>query len=181
MKKLFLLVLLTAAGLLSTKPQAQAQSDDDAIKTTLNNYLDGGTQGDTAKLAKAFHANAIQRYVGSNDGKLKDMPIRIFLSKTPAGGVKRTTRIVSYNFIGNAATAVTESVHSDAETPFKFVDFLNMLKFGDEWRIVSRVYTRTDLNQEIQGTKTGGATTAKVTPKKTNAAAVKPKADDGWE
>ncbi|MFN8355621.1 MAG: nuclear transport factor 2 family protein [Spirosomataceae bacterium] len=180
MKKLFAYLLLGVAGLCWANQQAFAQSEDDAIKATLNNYLDGGTQGDTARLAKAFHPNAIQRYVGTNDGKLKDMPIRIFLSKTPAGGVKRTTRIVSYNYIGNAATAITESVHADAETPFKFLDFLNMLKFGDEWKIVSRVYTRTDLSTELQGTKTSTAVTAKAPPKKTNAAAVKPKADDGW-
>ena len=141
-----------------------AQSaDEDALKTTLNNYLDGGTQGDTARLNRAFHPNAMQRYVG-NDGRLKDMAIRVFISKVPAGGVKRTTRIVSYNYVGNAATATTESVH---ET-FKFIDFLNLLKFGDEWKIVSRVYSRVELTDELKGTK------------QTNPAAVKPKADDGW-
>lgn len=169
-------IFLLLAGFCVMNTFAQAQSaDDEALKTTLNNYLDGGTQGDTARLNKAFHPNAMQRYVGS-DGRLKDMAIRVFISKVPAGGVKRTTRIVSYNYIGNSATATTESVHES----FKFIDFLNLLKFGDEWKIVSRVYTRTELTDELQGTKQGGPTTAKTTKKPVNPAAVKPKADDGW-
>lgn len=175
MLKIRILSLLFCLCALTNVVVAQS-ADEDALKTTLNNYLDGGTQGDTARLNRAFHPNAMQRYVG-NDGRLKDMAIRVFISKVPAGGVKRTTRIVSYNYVGNAATATTESVH---ET-FKFIDFLNLLKFGDEWKIVSRVYSRVELTDELKGTKQGGTTTAKATPKKqTNPAAVKPKADDGW-
>jgi hypothetical protein len=55
---------------------------------------------------------------------------------------------------------------------------------GNDWKIVSRVFSRTDLDEQVRGS---GATTAaaKPAPKaapapKKSSANVKPKADDGW-
>jgi hypothetical protein len=62
-----------------------------------------------------------------------------------------------------------------------------MLKFGNEWRIVSRVFSRAELGQSLQGQgMSSGTTSAQSTPtakapaKKSSSANPKPKADDGW-
>jgi Putative lumazine-binding len=186
MKKIFLfLVLLTGLNLRSFA------QDDSMIRETLNNYLEGGTNGDTARLRKAFHPGALQRSL-SKDNRLQDTPVAKFLAGAKVGQkMERTTKIVSYSYIGNAATAVVESEYE----AFKYVDLLNLLKFGSEWKIVSRVFSRADIGQQIQGSGGGsnsysttqsqpaasplGKTTSATPAKKATKPA--PKAsDDGW-
>jgi protease I len=94
-------------------------------------------------------------------------------------------KIVNYSYAGTAATAVTEE-----ELPtFKFVDFLNLLKINDEWKIVSRVYSRVEKNVTVASSSPSGgglSTASSVAPAKGNAAAKKPTpkpkpSDDGWK
>jgi Putative lumazine-binding len=177
--------LLTIAALIGISVNTFAQSEDEAIKETLNNYLDGGSVGDTARLNRAFFAFANLRNLGK-DGKVSEMPVKKFIAAVPAGGAKWVSKIVNYSYAGTAATAVTEE-----ELPtFKFVDFLNLLKINGEWKIVSRVYSRVEKTVAVASSSPGGGgftTASSVTPGKGNvpAAATKkpaPKkpADDGW-
>lgn len=176
--------LLGFIALISISASTFAQSEDEAIKETINNYLDGGSVGDTARLNRAFFAFANLRNL-SKDGKVSEMPVKKFIAAVPAGGAKWTSKIVSYSYAGTAATAVTEE-----ELPtFKFVDFLNLLKINGEWKIVSRVYSRVEKNVAVASSNTGGfSTAASVAPTKGNAPAAatkkpaaKPKpSDDGW-
>ena len=163
-----------------------AQSEDEAIKETLNNYLDGGAVGDTARLNRAFFAYANLRNL-SKEGKVSEMPVKKFIAAVPAGGAKWTSKIVNYSYAGTAATAVTEE-----ELPtFKFVDFLNLLKINGEWKIVSRVYSRVEKNVAVASSNPSGgggfSTASSVAPGKGNAPAAKKPApkpkpsDDGWK
>ena len=54
---------------------AFGQSPDEAIKATVNNYFEGLTTGDTAKLGKAFHSSAILRTVNASTGKIQDLSL----------------------------------------------------------------------------------------------------------
>lgn len=165
--------------------EANAQFEDDAIKATLNNYLEGGAVGDTARLNKAFHPFANLRNL-SKEGKLSDQPVKKFIASVPAGGAKWVSKIVSYSYAGTAATAVTEE-----ELPtFKFVDFLNLVKINGEWKIVSRVYARVDKTESVTSFPAGGTTTFSSSSPSTKSSATapakkpapKPKpADDGWK
>ncbi len=178
--------LLLTLTLLLGFSSIYAQSDDDGIKEALNNYLEGGSVGDTARLNRAFFAYANLRNL-SKDGKVSEMPVKKFIASVPAGGAKWASKIVSYSYAGTAATAITEE-----ELPtFKFVDFLNLLKINGEWKIVSRVYSRVEKNVSVASSSPsgGGFTTASsATPAKGNAPAAtakkpapKPKpSDDGW-
>jgi hypothetical protein len=176
--------LLTIAALIGISVNTFAQSEDEAIKETINNYLEGGSVGDTARLNRAFFAFANLRNL-SKEGKVSEMPVKKFIAAVPAGGAKWVSKIVSYSYAGTAATAVTEE-----ELPtFKFVDFLNLLKINGEWKIVSRVYSRVDKTVAVASSNPGGGgftTASSATPTKGNtpAAAKKPvtkkPSDDGW-
>lgn len=176
--------LLTLAVLLGFSASSFAQSEDEAIKETLNNYLEGGAVGDTARLNRAFFGFANLRNL-SKEGKVSEMPVKKFIAAVPAGGAKWTSKIVNYSYAGTAATAVTEE-----ELPtFKFVDFLNLLKINGEWKIVSRVYSRVEKGVSVASSSPsgGGFTTASAaaTPAKTTTTAKKPApkpkpSDDGW-
>lgn len=177
--------LLALIALIGVSANTFAQSEDEAIKETLNNYLEGGSVGDTARLNRAFFAFANLRNLGK-DGKVSEMPVKKFIAAVPAGGAKWTSKIVNYSYAGTAATAVTEE-----ELPtFKFVDFLNLLKINGEWKIVSRVYSRVDKTAAVASSNPGGgfSTASAIAPGKGNVPAAnskkpapKPKpSDDGW-
>lgn len=152
---------------------AYAQSDEDQLKITLNNYLDGIATGDTTKMGRSLYGQANLRSLNAR-GEISNMPVRKFISGTPAGGSKGPTRIVSYSFIGNAGTAVVEWEYKE----FRFVDFLALLKTEAGWRIVSRVYANADKGVPITSAG-GGKALASSTAKKP--VAKKPKSDDGWD
>jgi Putative lumazine-binding len=176
--------LLTLAALVGISVNTFAQSEDESIKETINNYLEGGAVGDTARLNRAFFSYANLRNL-SKEGKVSEMPVKKFIAAVPAGGAKWSSKIVSYSYAGTAATAVTEE-----ELPtFKFVDFLNLLKINGEWKIVSRVYSRVEKTVAVASSNSGGgfSTASSVAPAKGNtpaATAKKPApkkpSDDGW-
>lgn len=161
----------------------KAQSEDDAVKLCVNNYLDGVSKGDVAKLNQAFHPTATLRTV-SAAGAIQDIPVAKFVASMPAGGISTkggSTKMISYSYVGVSALATVELLFGE----FKYIDLLSMLKFGNEWKIVSRVFSRADLDAHIKGmgvspspSVVANAPTKAVTKKST--ANVKPKSDDGW-
>ncbi len=156
-----------------------AQTEDESIKNTVLNYLDGITKGDTSMLNKAFHAGAILRTVNASSGKIQDFPVKSFIAKTPAGGAKATTKLLNYSYAGISAQATAELIFED----FKYIDLISLLKVNDEWKIVCRVFSRVDLTTNLKSNNTQGnskqtnSSSSWSTPKKTT---TKPKKDDGW-
>ncbi len=169
MKKPFLALVLLLTFITSINAQ-----DEILVKDCLNNYLDGITKGDTSKLNRAFHNQAMLRTINASTGKMVEFPVKTFISKTPQGGVQAKPKIISYSLIGQAAVASVELAFND----FKYVDYLSMLKFGNDWKIVCRVFSKADLAMEPTNFGSNGATVAAGTKK----GAVKPKvkSDDGW-
>ncbi len=156
------------------------QSADDAIKATVTNYFEGVTTGDAAKLNKAFHESAILRTFNAATGKIQDIPVKTFISKTPAGGVKASAKLISYSYAGVSGLAAVEMQFDE----FKYIDLLSLLQVNDEWKIVARVFSRVDLDTQLKGsastaTKATGKAPA-AAPAKKSTANIKPKKDDGW-
>ena len=113
-----------------------AQTDDDAVKATLENYMSGKSD----RMSKAFHPSAFMKYIDVKTGDYKDVPIAEFLERIkasegkPAPGVKK--RIVFYNITGKAAQAKIE-----IDTPSSMMyDYMNLLKIDGEWKIVSKIF-----------------------------------------
>jgi len=170
--KIFFLALLLISTLTSS-----AQSDEEGILAAVNNYLDGGTNGDVEQFKSAFVKEAIQRSIGKT-GDVIGMTVESLASKIKPGQVmSRETKIVSWNYAGIAATAITETIYPSS----KIIDLLNLLKIDGEWKIVSRVYSRINSDEEITSSNDGTSPiatskTGKPTPKKKVQAVV----DDGW-
>ena len=162
----------------------KAQTEDVAVKVCVNNYLDGVSKGDVAKLNQAFHPTAILRTV-SAAGAIQDIPVAKFVASMPVGGISTkggSTKMVSYSYVGVSGLATVELLFGD----FKYIDLLSMLKFGNEWKIVSRVFSRADLDAQVKGMGASSSSNAvanapvKAAPRKSSTANVKPKSDDGW-
>ncbi len=166
--------LLLAFALFFCSVNLLKAQDDILVKECLNNYLDGITKGDTARLGRAFHNQAMLRTINASTGKMLEFPVKTFISRTPQGGVQAKPKIISYSLIGQAAVASIELAFTD----FKYVDYLSLLKFGNDWKIVCRVFSKADLGVEASNFGGSGTATAATTAKKP--VKVKAKSDDGW-
>jgi Putative lumazine-binding len=155
---------------------AQAQ-DENQVKDCINNYLDGITKGDTVRLNRAFHPQALLRTINAATGKMVEFPVKTFISRTPQGGVPAKPKLISYSLIGQSAVASVELAFAD----FKYVDYLSMLKVGNDWKIVCRVFSKADLTMEPTNFGGGGGTAAAAnTAAAKKAVKTKAKSDDGW-
>ncbi|MES2794847.1 MAG: nuclear transport factor 2 family protein [Bacteroidota bacterium] len=167
MKKILIVLSLTFLSISYLKAQ-----DEILVRDCINNYLDGITKGDTSMLNRAFHYQAMLRTINASTGKMLEFPVKTFVSRTPQGGIQAKTKIISYSLIGQAAFASIELAFAD----FKYVDYLSLLKFGNDWKIVCRVFSKADLN--AVATNVGGGAALSTTAKK--GVKAKPKSDDGW-
>ncbi len=137
-KPLLSLVILILSG---TYLQAQSNAEDHAaISTTLNYYLEGGTQNDFSTLSKAFHPNATMKSVGENG--IRETNAVAFFKKgmKPGPAQNRKTRIISVDISGTAANARLEIEYDT----FTFIDYMHLLKIDGEWKIVSKIFYKKD-------------------------------------
>ena len=125
------------------KDQAhEATSEIAAIEQTLQTYFDGLYEGDTTKLAAAFHPAAHLYGIGS-DGAAMDMPRADWLAmvggrpSAKSRASERRDRIVSIDFSGpNTAFAKVEC----QLPPRYFTDYLTLLKVDGRWQIISKTF-----------------------------------------
>jgi hypothetical protein len=119
----------------------------EAIEKVVWTYLDGLHEGDTGKLAQAFHEGS---HLYSNEkGVVSDVPRKSWfelIESRPSAksrGLKRTDRVVSIDMAGpeTALVKLECSIH-----PRYFTDYLTLLKLEQGWRIVSKTY-RTDVRE----------------------------------
>ena len=114
------------------------------VEKTVWTYLDGLHEGDTKKLASAFH-EVSHLYSLGGDG-VADLPRADWL-KMVAGrpspksqALERSDRIVSVDFSGPETAFVKVEC---AVPPRYFTDYLTLLKLKDGWRIVSKTFRTT--------------------------------------
>jgi hypothetical protein len=118
---------------------ASAQSDQtEAVKVPLNAYIQGHATGDGEHFKKAFHTEGNMVYV--REGKFMSRTFAEYIAgasgKPAADEAQRKRTIESIDVAGTAASA---KIILDYPT-VRFVDYMTLLKIGDEWKIVSKVF-----------------------------------------
>lgn len=135
-------VLFVVAGVLGLLTisfnAATAQSDSAAARVPLENYIQGHATGNGDFMRKAFHPEA--KVMAFRDGKLTNMTAEEFASrfngKPAADEAQRKRSIESVEITGNAGVG---KIVLDYPT-VKFTDYMSLLKVGDEWKIVNKVF-----------------------------------------
>lgn len=124
--------------ILSVTSIAQNKTDEEAVKACLENYM----SGDGDRMEKAFHPSATMKYIDAKTNEFKDVPIADFIARVKANTTKqeRKIEIVSMNIEGNAANGKIKIESGNAI----LYDYMNMLKIDGEWKIVSKIFSRTD-------------------------------------
>lgn len=120
---------------------AVAQSELAAVEQTLWTYFDGLHEGDTSKLAAAFHPSS--HLYCAVDGKVVDLPANDWyelVKKRPSAksqGHPRTDRIVSIDFNG----PVTAFAKVECSLPPRyFTDYLTLVKLDGRWQVIAKAY-----------------------------------------
>ena len=117
---------------------AQNKTEEEGVKQCLENYM----SGDGARVEKAFHSSATMKYIDVQSGEFKDVPIADYISRVKANPAPsgRKIEIVSINIEGNAAHAKLKIETQQAI----LYDYMNLLKINGEWKIVSKIFSRTN-------------------------------------
>ncbi len=121
------------------------QSEYDLIEKALTFYTEGGTNNNYYQLANAFHRHATMKYITA-DGYQETNALEFFSENmTPGPRQDRITRIKSIDISGNSASA-----HIEIEYPtFSFMDYMHLLKFDDDWKIVSKIFYRQEKGNTV--------------------------------
>jgi hypothetical protein len=138
MKKM---ILFFASAIISIT--ALAQNDEVGVRACLENYM----SGEPSRVENAFHPSATMKYIDYKTNEFKDVPIAEYIERVKSNsaatnGAKPTRKIqiVSLNVEGTAAQAKIK-IETDKVIMY---DYMNLLKVGDEWKIVSKIFNRAD-------------------------------------
>jgi hypothetical protein len=112
-------------------------TETDAIMKALAGYMTGARSGKGKDMTSTFHADAtIFGYVGSD---LFAGPIQNLYDWNDQNGPARDVefRISSMDITGSCASV---RIDVDNWTGHRFTDYFNLVKFGDQWKVVSKVF-----------------------------------------
>jgi hypothetical protein len=133
--KFFTFCLIAFSGTLFAQ---ERRTDEELIRITLHNYIEGRNNGDTARLASAFHRQADLRFRNEETGNLVIWTVLDYIGKfTPGKKMNCTGKIISLDIAGSAAQAKIELYYPDRT----YADYINLLRIGDKWVIASKVYS----------------------------------------
>lgn len=141
MKRLFLAAtaLSLIAAIVTFTQTTKSNSEDAAVRQTVQNYLHGLKFNDVESLKKAFWPDAKLFWV-KKDGQLGQLTQAQWYEGFAGSAGKEEKgdlRITSVDITDNAASV---KVEEDYPTSV-YIDYLSLLKFNGEWKIVAKIYT----------------------------------------
>ncbi len=118
-----------------------AQTDLEAITSTLMDYIDGTANGEPERVKRAFHPE-LNLYSIKNDS------VDVWYGQDYIGNIRegkksnRIGRIVSIDYENNAASAKIEIVMPGPKRIY--TDYLLLLKYQGNWKIIHKSFTYVD-------------------------------------
>ena len=132
-------VVLSAATPARAESQGSTSTDDKAlVRATVQRYLHGLKFNDTTDFHKAFWPDAKLLFI-KRDGSLGQLSQADWYRGFAATAGKEeqgTLEIVSVDVTGSAASVKVMETYATSV----YVDYLNLLRIGQEWRIVNKIY-----------------------------------------
>jgi hypothetical protein len=133
-----------------------------AIRETIGHYFKAGDRASSAELRRAFHPAAMMFSV-AKDGSLAgvsqpDWWARLDANKSPTPALSRKITILDIDGDGPAPTVAAALVVSEYPA-FRFEDYMSLLRIGGSWKIVGKIFHRTEPAPPA-GSATAGASDA---------------------
>ena len=126
---------------LSAFAQQPKNSSEEAVRATVQNYIEGYYTGDAARMERSIHPQYLKHSISGSDQNLHmtqktglQMVQDVRLAKVPVS--ERKEQITVLDISGDIASA-------KLVTP-KWVDYLTLSKWNGEWKIVSVLLREND-------------------------------------
>jgi hypothetical protein len=133
-----LVAILGTVALVAGTSRASLAESEAAARVPLENYIQGHATGNGDFMRKAFHTEA--KIMAFRDGKLFNLTAEEFASrfngKPAPDEAQRKRRIESVEITGNAGVGKIVLDYPSVT----FTDYMSLLKVGDEWKIVNKVF-----------------------------------------
>lgn len=124
---------------------AQTSEDEEAIRATALDYIEGWYTGDAERMERALHPDLAKRMVftdpASGESQLNDMGAGDLVGSTRAGYGKQTPE--SERRMDVTVLDVYENVASVKVVAKDWIDYLHVVKFDDRWVIINVLWELT--------------------------------------
>jgi len=124
-----------------------AQTENEQIKVTINNYIEGTSYNQLDQIAEAFYPEA-ELFLDIND-EMVVVPISEYISwfenNKPGEFNGRVGRIISIDQFQNVATAKAEILMPKSKS--RFIDFFILKKIEGKWKIISKTASKKESNK----------------------------------
>lgn len=131
-------VILALVSIVIGMQTTNAQSDLEAITSTLMDYVEGTANGEPERVKRAFHPDL-------NLYSIKDDELQVWNGQDYTGNIKkgqksnRIGRIVSIDYENDAACAKIEIRMPGLKRIY--TDYLLLLKYQGSWKIIHKSFT----------------------------------------
>jgi len=122
-----------------TNASAYGQTNEQEIRQTLTNYIQGTSYNRPKQIEKAFHPGT-NLLLEKKSNPLWRVPVKQYISWFESGEVGKFTgrigEIISIDISGNVATAKAEIIFPAKK--LRYTDFFLLKKLNDNWQIISK-------------------------------------------
>lgn len=132
-------LIFTLLFLFSSVVLFAQSSEKEQIEQTLNDYIEGSTNGKPQLLKKAFHKE-LQLYYVKNDSLKKWSGKNYILDTKEGKPTGEIGKIISIDYTNNAAVAKVEISHPKSKNPY--IDYFMLLKIEGKWTIIHKMFTK---------------------------------------
>jgi Putative lumazine-binding len=122
----------------NAQPSATSVSDENAIKQTATDYIEGWYEGDATRMERALHPELAKRMVSPDSrgrSRLNQMSAMTLVESTRAGGGKNTPKEQQQKDI-----TILDRFHNAAVVKIVasgWIDYLEEVKFDGKWKIIN--------------------------------------------
>ena len=141
------LLLLVSLLLVCSFNVYSQNAEEAAVRETVNHYLHGLKFNDVESLKKAFYPDAKLFWVKRDRslGQLTQEEWYKGFANSAGQEEKGDLQITAIDITVNAASVKVVEVYEKS----KYTDYLSLLKFGDGWKIVNKIYVAEPLKPVI--------------------------------
>ena len=130
-------LLLMAGVIVAFSTSRQSNSEEPAVRETVQHYLNGLKHNDVESLKRAFYPEAKLFFVRKDQlGQLTQEQWYKGFVASAGQEEKGELQISAVDITGNAAAVKVVEVYEKS----KYTDYLSLLKFAGGWKIVNKIY-----------------------------------------
>jgi hypothetical protein len=138
MARLFSAAILVALTVIAIGMRSQAQTEEAAVRLTVETYLHGLKFNDVESFKRVFYPEAKLFFVRKNGGlgQLRQEQWYKGFAANPGKEEKGDLKITAIDITDKAASVKVVENYEDAT----YTDYISLLRIADGWKIVNKIF-----------------------------------------